>query len=106
MAVLWPRGRFGQRAMMGAAADPQAAMIAASWLGVKMLAPLLGAGLAAGLALAILQAITQINDSAISFTPKLLATLAAGLITAPFIARALGDFMHAMISAVIAAGGA
>lgn len=86
------------------AADPAAALRAASWLSVKLLMPMLGAGLLVGLAVAILQAVTQISDSTLSFLPKLLATLAAGLLSGAAIMRAMADFTTHMINAVIQAG--
>ena len=47
---------------------------------IMVSAPVLLLGLVAGLAISIFQAATQINDSALAFIPKIIATVAALLI--------------------------
>ena len=72
---------------------------------LKMCAPLLLAPLFAGLMIALLQAITQISDSALAFLPKLLATGTAGWLAGPFITHALLDYAHAGFDRLVAVGG-
>lgn len=84
--------------------DPTAALHAAMIAGAKVCAPLLLASLAAGLVTAVLQAVTQINDSSVAFLPKLCATLAAGTLAAPFISRTMTDLLHRSFVALIQAG--
>ena len=72
---------------------------------LKLCTPLLLAPLISGVATAIFQAVTQINDNALSFLPKLCATLAAAYYTGPFLARTLSDFMRACLAALVLAGG-
>ena len=72
---------------------------------LKMCTPILLASLAAGLIVAILQAITQISDSTVSFLPKLIATGASLWVSGPFLLRVLTDYMHEMADKIVAIGG-
>jgi flagellar biosynthetic protein FliQ len=72
---------------------------------LKMLAVLLLAPLAIGLVVAILQAITQINDSTVAFLPKLIASGMSAWIAGPYLGRTLSDYMHSVMDALVAIGG-
>jgi flagellar biosynthetic protein FliQ len=72
---------------------------------LKMCSPLLLAPLAAGLIIAILQAVTQISDSTISFLPKLVATGVAAWVAGPFLFRVAADTMRDMADKIVAIGG-
>ncbi len=72
---------------------------------LKMCAPVLLASLAAGLVIAILQAVTQISDSTVSFLPKLLATGASAWLAGPFLFHTLADYMRDMADKIVAIGG-
>jgi len=54
--------------------------------------PLLLAGLAAGLAISIFQATTQINEATLSFLPKIVLTGVVMLFTMPWMINELVDF--------------
>jgi flagellar biosynthetic protein FliQ len=54
--------------------------------------PLLLAGLAAGLAISIFQATTQINEATLSFLPKIVLTGGVMLFTMPWMINELVDF--------------
>ncbi|RZM08113.1 MAG: flagellar biosynthetic protein FliQ [Sphingomonas sp.] len=56
--------------------------------------PMLGAALVVGLAIGLLQALTQIQEQTLTFVPKLLAMGAMLLLSLPMIGAALGDFMR------------
>jgi flagellar biosynthetic protein FliQ len=56
--------------------------------------PMLGAALVTGLAIGLLQALTQIQEQTLTFVPKLLAMGAALLLCLPMIGAALSDFMR------------
>ena len=67
-------------------------------------APLLLTALVTGLLIGMLQAATQINESTLSFIPKLLVLVLALFITGPWILRVLIDFtrnLYAGIPAMI-----
>ncbi len=56
--------------------------------------PMLGAALVVGLAIGLLQALTQIQEQTLTFVPKLLAMGAMLLLSLPMIGAALSDFMR------------
>ena len=72
---------------------------------LKMGAPLLLAPLAAGLIMAVIQAITQINDSSVAFLPKLVSAGAAAWIAGPFMFHVLADYTHEVADRIVAIGG-
>lgn len=56
--------------------------------------PMLGAALVVGLAIGLLQALTQIQEQTLTFVHKLLAMGAMLLLSLPMIGAALSDFMR------------
>jgi flagellar biosynthetic protein FliQ len=56
--------------------------------------PMLGAALVTGLAIGLLQALTQIQEQTLTFVPKLIAMGAMLLLSLPMIGAALSDFMR------------
>ena len=64
----------------------------ALWLTIVISAPMLLTSLAMGLLLSIFQAATQINDTTLSFIPKLLAVFAVGVIAGPWMLQTFLDF--------------
>ena len=85
--------------------DVSATLHAAMLTALKLCAPLLLAPLAAGLATAMIQAITQISDSTLSFLPKLCSTLAAAYYAGPFMAHTIADYMHDTFTKLVLIGG-
>jgi flagellar biosynthetic protein FliQ len=63
-------------------------------------APMLLTSLAVGLLVSIFQAATQINESTLSFIPKLLAVFAALIISGPWVLSIIVDYMHKMFSGI------
>lgn len=78
---------------------------AAMLVTLKLCTPVLLAPLLAGVLTALVQAVTQISDSTLSFLPKLCATMAACYYAGPFLARTIGDFMHGTFAQMVLAGG-
>jgi flagellar biosynthesis protein FliQ len=67
-------------------------------------APLLLTALVTGLVIGMLQAATQINESTLSFIPKLLVLVLALFVSGPWILRVLIDFtrnIYASIPSVV-----
>jgi flagellar biosynthetic protein FliQ len=85
--------------------DVTSAVHAAMLVTLKLCTPLLLAPLAAGLAIAFLQAITQISDATVSFLPKLCATLAAAYYAGPYLGRTIADYMHMNFDKLVLIGG-
>ena len=64
----------------------------ALWLAVLLAGPLLGAALAVGLFIGVIQAATQIQEMTLSFIPKLGALVAALMIGGPWMIRTIVEF--------------
>jgi flagellar biosynthetic protein FliQ len=72
---------------------------------LKLGGPPLLVALGVGLVVALLQAITQINEATLAFVPKVIALGGALLLLGPFMASTLSDYMHLLLDRLIAIGG-
>lgn len=63
-------------------------------------APMLLTSLIVGLLVSIFQAATQINESTLSFIPKLLAVFLALIISGPWVLSVMVDYMHKMFAGI------
>jgi flagellar biosynthetic protein FliQ len=63
-------------------------------------APLLLVSLVTGLVIGMLQAATQINESTLSFIPKLLLLVLTLFVAGPWILRVLVDFTHDLYASI------
>jgi flagellar biosynthetic protein FliQ len=63
-------------------------------------APLLLIALVAGLVIGMFQAATQINESTLSFIPKLLLLVLTLFVAGPWILRVLSDFTHDLYTSI------
>ncbi|MEY4510646.1 MAG: hypothetical protein RLZZ450_2768 [Pseudomonadota bacterium] len=70
------------------------------WTAVLVGGPVIVAGVVIGLIVAILQAATQVNDSAVAFAPKAVATIVTIVIAGPWMLQQLVDFTTAIFVAV------
>lgn len=68
--------------------------------------PLMLTALVVGLAVSLIQALTQVNEASLVFVPKLLAVAAVAALSAPFLGRTLGDFARLLFDRIVAVGGA
>jgi flagellar biosynthesis protein FliQ len=71
---------------------------------LKVAGPLMTVALAVGLAVSLLQALTQIQEQTLIYVPKILAVFAAMMLMLPFMSDALACYMT-RIAARIASGG-
>ena len=78
---------------------------AAMMLTVKLGGPLLVAALVIGVIMSLVQAVTQINEPALAFLPKLLAIGATLLLGGGFMFGALHDFTILLFDRIVAVGG-
>lgn len=76
----------------------------ALWVGLQIGGPLLGLMLAAGLAVAVLQALTQVNEATLGFLPKVAVLAAALLLLGPFMAGVLRGYAGSVFDAVVQVG--
>ncbi|HEY6877734.1 MAG TPA: flagellar biosynthetic protein FliQ [Polyangiales bacterium] len=70
------------------------------WTAVLVGGPVILAGVVVGLIVAIAQAATQVNDSAVSFAPKAVATIVTVVIAGPWMLAQLVEFTTAVFVAV------
>lgn len=66
--------------------------------------PLMGTALAVGLGIAILQALTQIQEMTLTFVPKIVAIFGALLLLLPFMGAVLGSLMNNMAGRIASLG--
>ncbi len=64
---------------------------------LKVSAPLLLVGLLVGVAIALFQALTQIQEMTLTFVPKILVTFLTLLLLLPFMLNTLAEFTRAML---------
>ena len=72
---------------------------------LKLSGPLLAVALVVGLVVAMVQAVTQINEATLVFIPKLLGIGAVLLLTGVSMFGALADFTRQLIDRMVATGG-
>jgi flagellar biosynthetic protein FliQ len=63
------------------------------WVLLEIAAPAMLAALVVGLAVGLLQALTQIQEQTLVFVPKIIAIFLVLLITLPFAGSAMNSFM-------------
>lgn len=87
--------------------DPQlgGALRDAVLLAVRLGGPALGASLAVGLVVSLLQAVTQVNEASLTFLPKIAAVTAVLFLTGGFMTEALIGYAHTIFSAIATVGG-
>ena len=77
----------------------------AMMLVIKLGGPLLVAALVVGVVMSLVQAVTQVNEPALGFLPKLLTIGAVLVIGGSFMFNSLHDFTQIMFDRVVAVGG-
>jgi flagellar biosynthetic protein FliQ len=69
---------------------------------VVVSAPVMLVGLAVGVAISLLQALTQIQEMTIAFVPKILAIFISLLVALPFMAEKLHEEMLRIVARIVA----
>ena len=69
----------------------------AVYIVLKVILPVLGIGLLTGLAVAIIQATTQIQEQTLAFVPKIFAVLASIGFFGPWIMRTVVEFVQELL---------
>ena len=72
---------------------------------LKLGAPPLLVALAVGVFVALVQAVTQINEAAMAFVPKVLAVCAALVLLGPFIYTTLDQYARGLFDRLVTVGG-
>ncbi|WP_347558290.1 flagellar biosynthesis protein FliQ [Robbsia sp. KACC 23696] len=69
-------------------------------IALLLAAPLLLVALVVGLVVSLFQAATQINESTLSFIPKLLAVFVALVIAGPWMLNTMLDYMRSILTGI------
>jgi flagellar biosynthesis protein FliQ len=82
--------------------DTQVLQIAVQAMAVaaKLCAPVLGVSLVIGLAISLIQAVTQIQEATLTFVPKLLAIAVVLVFAGNWMLQTLMDFTRAMFNLI------
>ena len=72
---------------------------------LKLAGPPLLATLVVGLLVALIQAITQINEATLAFVPKVLALGATMILLGPFMVATLTSYTRLLLDRLVAVGG-
>jgi flagellar biosynthetic protein FliQ len=67
------------------------------WTAIKLAAPLIGITTLVGLLVSILQTVTQIQESSLTFVPKLIAAAVVLLVMGGWMMSVLGDYAIGLI---------
>jgi flagellar biosynthetic protein FliQ len=71
---------------------------------LKLAGPVLLMGLVVGLAVSMLQALTQINEHTLVFIPKLIAVCGTIALLSGFMLQTLSDYTHTVFDQIVAIG--
>lgn len=74
----------------------------AIWVMLAMAAPVMIIGLAVGVVIALLQALTQVQEMTLVFVPKIIAIFLALLIFLPLMGALLSGFMQTIADRIVA----
>lgn len=73
----------------------------AIWTALIMAAPFMAVALVVGLAIALFQALTQIQEMTLVFVPKIVAIFITLLISLPFMGRTMDAFVQRVADIII-----
>lgn len=76
----------------------------ALWIAVKISAPILGVALVAGVAVGLLQALTSVQETTLTFAPKVGLMLLVFWVSMSFMTSTLADFFTARLIPLISGG--
>ena len=76
----------------------------ALWVMLKLAGPLLAIALVVGIAISLLQALTQIQEQTLTFVPKIVLILGGLLLLMPFMMQTLGTFTEGIAQRIIDVG--
>ena len=74
------------------------------WCLIKTAAPVLLVGLVVGVSIALLQALTQLQEQTLTFVPKALMMFGALVLFLPFMIGTLQDFWKLVLDRMISGG--
>ncbi len=76
----------------------------AIWVMLQVAGPMMLMALIIGLAIALLQALTQVQEMTLVFVPKIIAIFLALLVMLPYMGQTLGEFSARMMAHIAGFG--
>jgi flagellar biosynthesis protein FliQ len=76
----------------------------AIWTLIVVSAPMMLAGLVVGVVIALIQALTQIQEQTLVFIPKIIAIFVTMLLTLPFLGATMNGLMTRIAGLIISGG--
>ncbi len=73
---------------------------AAIWTVIMAAGPAVGAAMAVGIVIALIQALTQVQEVTLTFIPKILAILLVASITAPYMGQTIHSFAQQVFARI------
>jgi len=74
------------------------------WVLIKVSSPVMFIALAVGLTIALIQALTQVQEMTLTFVPKIIAIFASLFLFLPFMGQTLSDFMALIAERIVNLG--
>jgi len=77
---------------------------ASIWVLIKVASPVMFVALAVGLSIALVQALTQVQEMTLTFVPKIIAIFVSLFMLLPFMGQTISDFMLLITERIIGIG--
>ncbi len=74
------------------------------WVVLKLAGPIMMSGLLIGLAIALFQALTTIQEMTLTFVPKILVIFVSLILFLPFMITTLVEFTHQLFDVMVSLG--
>jgi len=71
---------------------------------LKLVGPVMLAGLIVGVAISIVQTVTQIQEQALTFIPKMVVVFGLTIVLLPFMLSTLGGFTYSLTDRIVEIG--
>jgi len=74
------------------------------WVMILVAAPMMIVGLVVGIAIALVQALTQIQEQTLVFVPKIIAIFVTLLVALPFMGAVMSGYMTRLADMIVTGG--
>ena len=71
---------------------------------LKLVGPIMLAGLVVGVVVSMIQTVTQIQEQALTFIPKMVVVFGITILLLPFMLSTLGGFTHTLTDRIVQIG--
>jgi len=74
------------------------------WVMLLVSAPMMAVALVVGVVIALVQALTTVQEMTLTFVPKMVAMVVVAVLTLPFMVTTMVEFTHALFDRIVAGG--